>query len=51
MKVRDKDLKKMTLCICYLHYEFVVMSFRLTNMLATSLDLMNRVHRRYFGLL
>ena len=43
MRVRDDDMSKTAFRIRYGHYEFVVMSFGLTNAPATFMDLMNRV--------
>ena len=47
LRVRDSDILKTTFKIRYGHYEFVVMSFRLTNAPATFMDLMNRVFKQY----
>ena len=47
LKVRESDISKTTFQTCYGHYEFLVMSFELTNTLATFMDLMNRVFEEY----
>ena len=43
LRVKDEDVLKTTFRTRYGHYEFLVMPFRLTNALATFMDLMNRV--------
>ena len=51
LRVRDGDIPKTTFRTCYSHYEFLVMSFGLTNAPAAFMDLMNRVcckYRDYF---
>ncbi|KAD4385909.1 hypothetical protein E3N88_26078 [Mikania micrantha] len=45
LKVRDKDVEKTAFRTRYGHYEFLVMSFGLTNAPAAFMDLMNRVCR------
>ena len=47
MKVRDNDVFNTAFRTRYGHYEFLVMSFGLTNALATFMDLMNRVFSPY----
>nr|GEV06481.1 putative reverse transcriptase domain-containing protein [Tanacetum cinerariifolium] len=47
LRVRDKDIPKTALRTRYEHYEFQVMSFGLTNVLAVFMDLMNRVCKPY----
>ncbi|KAJ9545007.1 hypothetical protein OSB04_024714 [Centaurea solstitialis] len=47
LKVRDEDFPKTAFRTCYGHYEFLVMSFGLTNALAAFMDLMNRVCKPY----
>ncbi|GJX56860.1 putative reverse transcriptase domain-containing protein [Tanacetum coccineum] len=47
LRVRDKDIPKMTFRTRYGHYEFHVMSFRLTNAPAVFMDLMNWVCKPY----
>ena len=43
LRVKNSDIPKRTFRTRYGHYEFVVMSFGLTNVPATLMDLMNRV--------
>ncbi|CAH1427775.1 unnamed protein product [Lactuca virosa] len=43
LKVREQDIEKTAFRIRYGHYEFLVMSFGLTNAPAAFMDLMNRV--------
>ena len=43
LRVRDSDIPKTTFKTRYGNYEFVVMSFGLTNAPAAFMDLMNRV--------
>ncbi|CAH1425484.1 unnamed protein product [Lactuca virosa] len=45
MRVSDEDVQKTTFRTRYGHYEFVVMSFGLTNAPVAFMDLMNRVCR------
>ncbi|KAI3732808.1 hypothetical protein L1987_64017 [Smallanthus sonchifolius] len=45
LKVREEDIPKTAFRTRYGHFEFHVMSFRLTNALAAFMDLMNRVCR------
>ena len=47
LRVRESDIPKMAFRTRYGHYEFLVMSFRLTNAPAAFMDLMNRVFRQY----
>ena len=47
LKVRESDIVKMTFQTCYGHYEFLVMSFGLTNAPTAFMDLMNRVFEEY----
>ncbi|KAI3762252.1 hypothetical protein L1987_52677 [Smallanthus sonchifolius] len=44
LKVRDEDIPKTAFRTRYGHYEFLVMSFDLTNAPAAFMDLMNRVY-------
>ena len=46
-RVRDGDIPNTTFRTRYGHYEFLVMSFDLTNASATFMDLMNRVFHEY----
>ena len=41
--VRGEDVTKMAFWSRYVHYEFLVMSYGLTNAPAAFMDLMNRV--------
>ena len=43
LKVREQDIEKTAFRTRYGHYEFLVMSFGLTNAPAAFMDLMNRV--------
>jgi len=43
LRVRDGDILKTTFLTRYGHYEFLVMSFGITNASAAFMDLMNRV--------
>ena len=47
MSVRSRDVSKTAFRIRFGHYEFLVMSFGLTNTLAAFMDLMNQVFRLY----
>ncbi|XP_070030045.1 uncharacterized protein [Nicotiana sylvestris] len=47
LKIRDSDVPKTAFRTRYDHYEFLVMSFGLTNALVTLMDLTNRVFRPY----
>ena len=47
LRVRKADIFKMTFRTRYGHYEFMVMSFGLTNAPPIFMDLMNRVFRPY----
>ena len=47
LRIKDVDVHKMEFRTRYVHYEFLVMSFSLTNALADFMDLMNRVFRPY----
>ena len=46
-RIRESDIPKMAFRTRYGHYEFLVMSFGLTNALVAFMDLMNRVFRPY----
>ena len=50
LRVRDSDIFKIAFRTQYGHYEFVVMSFGLTNALAAFMYLMNRVFKQYLDL-
>ena len=47
LSVKEVDVPKTTFRTRYVHYEFLVMSFGLTNALAAFMDLMNKVFRPY----
>ncbi|XP_069149998.1 uncharacterized protein [Solanum lycopersicum] len=47
LKIRSSDIPKTTFFTQYGNYEFLVISFRLTNAAATFIDLMNGVFRPY----
>jgi hypothetical protein len=47
MKIRPSDIPKMTFSTKYGLYEFIVMSFGLTNALAYFMNLMNKVFMEY----
>ena len=47
LRIRDGDISKTAFRTRYGHYEFLVMSFGLTNAPAAFMDLMNRVFKDY----
>ncbi|KAL0549529.1 hypothetical protein IC582_014014 [Cucumis melo] len=47
LRIKDVDVPKTAFRSRYGHYEFIVMSFGLTNALAVFMDLMNRVFREF----
>jgi hypothetical protein len=47
VSVKEEDIPKTAFRTCYGHYEFLVMSFRLTNAPAVFMDTMNRVFHDY----
>ena len=49
-RVRDSDIPKRAFRTWYGHYEFVFMSFGLTNAPTASMDLMNRMFKQYLDL-
>ena len=47
LKIKESDVPKSAFRTRYGHYEFMVMPFGLSNALAASMDLMNRVVKEY----
>ena len=47
VRIKDEDIHKSTFGMRYIHYEFVVVPFGLTNALATFMCLMDSVFRKY----
>ena len=47
VRVKEVDIPKTAFRTCYGHYEFLVMSFGLTNALTVFMDTMNRVFHDY----
>jgi hypothetical protein len=47
VRVKEEDIPKIAFKTRYGHYEFLVMSFGLTNALAIFMDTMNRVFHDY----
>jgi hypothetical protein len=47
VRVKEDDIPKTTFRTRYGHYEFLVMSFRLTNAPAVFMDMMNKVFHDY----
>jgi hypothetical protein len=47
VRVKEEDIRKTTFRTRYGHYEFLVMSFGLTNALAVFVDMMNKVFHNY----
>ncbi|KAL4032369.1 hypothetical protein IC575_005440 [Cucumis melo] len=47
LRIKDSDIPKITVRSRYGQYEFIVMSFGLTNASAMFMDLMNRVFRDF----
>lgn len=47
LRIKEKDIPKTAFQTRYGHYEFLVMSFSLTNKLTAFIDLMNREFKPY----
>ena len=47
MRIRGEDIPKTAFHIKYGHYNFVVLPFGLTNVLAAFMDPMNRIFKPY----
>ncbi|KAL4020422.1 hypothetical protein IC575_019198 [Cucumis melo] len=47
LRIRDSDVPKTAFCSRYGNYEFIVMSFGLTNALTVFMDLMNKVFKDF----
>ena len=47
VRVKEADIPKIAFMTCYGHYEFLVMSFGLTNAPAIFMDTMNKVFHDY----
>lgn len=47
LQIKSNDVPKIAFCTQYGHYEFLIMSFGLTNAPVAFMDLMNRVFRLY----
>ena len=49
LRVKEADILKTTLKMCYGHFKFIEMPFRLTNAIAAFMDLMLRVFQPYLN--
>lgn len=47
LRIMAVDIHKIAFRMCYYHYKFLVMSFRLTNALASIMDLVMHVFKQY----
>lgn len=50
MSVREYVIPTTIFRNCYGHYEFLIMSFGMTNTRATNIELINRVYKRYLDI-
>ena len=49
LRIREEDIPKTAFKSCYRHYEFIVMSFDLTNAPVVFMKLMNKVFKYYLN--
>ena len=48
IRIRESDIKNTTFCSCFGHYEYLIMSFRLTNACVVFMNLINFILKRIF---